>query len=155
VVVAGILEGSLFYDVAQDFRQALAENDCTVVFSQLLRVELLQAVRQTGTVDGALPGKIRRAHRLQRWGLEIDVRRRWLQHGIDEFDALLPEFREVVEIPITRATWIRSAELMARFQIDSDDALHAATAIQYGAADFATLDADFSRVSELTTWLLR
>ena len=155
MVVAGILEGSLFYDVAKDFRRALAENDCAVVFSQLLRVELLQAVRQTGTVDGALPGKIRRAYRLQHWGLEFDVRRRWLQHGIDEFDALLPEFREVIEIPITRATWVHSAELMARYQIDSYDALHAATAIKYGVADYATLDADFSRVSELTPWLLR
>jgi predicted nucleic acid-binding protein len=44
---------------------------------------------------------------------------------------------------------------MCRDHLKSYDAYHAATALALGVRDFATVDADFTRVTELTVHLLR
>ena len=105
--------------------------------------------------DGRHSYRPRRRFALGRWRHDVAVRERWLEAGIAKFDALVNQFHELYELPIDDRAWRQSASLMARYHLSSYDALHVATAIEFGVLDLATLDGDFTRVKELTIWLLR
>jgi predicted nucleic acid-binding protein len=107
------------------------------------------------TVPTNLSGTLRRRHRLGQWSNDVTVRQRWLEHGIEEFDRLVGQFTSILELPLGEAPWRASATLMAQYHLDSYDALHAATAIFLGVAEFATLDSDFTKVAELNVQLVR
>ncbi|RIK42088.1 MAG: hypothetical protein DCC58_11535 [Chloroflexi bacterium] len=155
VVVAAILEDALHHTGARTFCNQLIENRSRVCFSQLLRLELAQAIRVYGTVSAALPVTVRRRYRLARWDRDHEVRARWYHDGVTAFEALLADLSRVYEIPIRVEDWRSSIALMSRYHLRSYDAFHAATALGLGVFNFATLDSDFTRVSELNIHLLR
>jgi predicted nucleic acid-binding protein len=155
IFVAAIVVGSEFHAAATAYCRALVEGGRTVIFAQLTRVELLQAIRSMATVPTNLSGTLRRRHRLGQWSNDVTVRQRWFQHGIEEFNRIVGQFTSILELPLHEALWHASAMLMAQYHLDSYDALHAATAIYYGASEFATLDSDFTRVAELNVALMR
>jgi len=123
--------------------------------SQMLRIELLQAMRALATVPENLPGSIRRRFRLSHWGDDLTARQTWMHAGIAQFEDWLDQFSEVYELAVDFPAWERVAALMTRFHLDSYDALHAATAIEAGVPTLATLDADFSRVTSLNIEVVR
>jgi len=155
LATAAVIQGTKSHNIASTFCAQCATSGTRVYFSQLLRIELLQAIRSVGTLYGSLPEEIRRERRLARWGRDIEIRRSWMQYGVDGFSTLIDQFAEVYELPLTDDIWVRSADLMVTCQIDSYDAVHAATALELGVYDLATIDAHFTRVAELTVHLLR
>jgi hypothetical protein len=63
----------------------LAASGASVTFSELVRVELLQALVATANDPGRLQSSVRRRYRLQHWGRLDSVRRAWLQDGVALF----------------------------------------------------------------------
>lgn len=155
VVVAAIIRGTLFHAEALALCNLCAAARCRIYYSQLLKIELLQAVRSVGTAAGNLSDELRSIHRLARWGRDETVRRAWMQFGMNQFVELTDQFSEVYEIPISDDIWVRSAELMVTYHLDSYDAVHAASALSLGVFDLATLDTHFTRIADLTVHLLR
>jgi predicted nucleic acid-binding protein len=126
-----------------------------VCFSDLLRVEVLHALRRIGSAPEYLTGSVRRRHRLQHWGQREAVRDEWFRFGLREFEALLDEFYRVDEIALTPSILNTCATLMARYNLKSNDAVHLATARAVGVAQIVTLDRDFAAVSEPAVLLLQ
>lgn len=63
--------------------------------------------------------------------------------------------REVRLLPATQPVWTKAAELRARYTgLKTPDALHAATALEYGSMTFLTNDSKFRQVSDLRVQLL-
>jgi predicted nucleic acid-binding protein len=154
-IAASMIGGSPNHRDASVHAYRSAESGCRVYFSQLTRIELLQAIRVIGTDPEALPEVMRRRYRLARWGWDEGVRERWMAYGVAQFRAFLDLFDAAVEIPLTITAWETSISLMTRYHLKSYDAFHAATAIELGVYDFATADTQFSAVAELNVHLIR
>jgi predicted nucleic acid-binding protein len=72
---------------------------------------------------------------------------------VSDYEALL--FQSALDlIPITRQTLLHGAELRAGFNLRTPDALHAAAALDAGAALFVTNDPHFRRVPGLNVAVL-
>lgn len=74
---------------------------------------------------------------------------------VKQVEAFLRRFTEIVELPLTAPILTTSITVMARYRPRSYDAVHVASALSVGIADFASVDADFRRVSNLRLRLLR
>lgn len=72
----------------------------------------------------------------------------------DIFRALLFESLEVRLVPTTRAIWESAAELRARHNFKTPDAIHAASALAEGSTLFVTNDPHFRRLSQLPTVIM-
>lgn len=154
VAVAALFIGTQHYAVARAYFERLFAANTVICFSDLLRVELLQAARRIGTTPGLLPESTRRRHRLQHWGRLADAREAWLRYGLDEFEALLDQFYGVDEYALTPAIFSASVTLMAQHNLKSYDALHVATARAVGAPRLVTLDRDYAAVTQPSIVLL-
>jgi hypothetical protein len=89
-----------------------------------------------------------RSHGLHRWD-EQPVRERWYRRGWGQFDNFINQFARVTEIGLSRSILDSTNDLMGSCNLGSYDAAHVATALMFGATEFASVDGHFSRVSHL------
>ena len=157
VAASALIAGVAHHAACAAFCNRFAADDCTVYFSQLLRLEIAQTLQNFAARNkGAqLPESVRRQHDIGQWTTSFEVRWRWLLHGLNRLNALLARFAHTVELPIQARLWEDSIELMARWQLGSNDALHVATARAYGLRYFATTDRGFRDVPTPMIWLIR
>lgn len=155
LVIAAILSGSANHVVARDYGRALSGAGSAIYFSQILRMELLQALRKIGTDPRGMRGSVRREYRLQHWGRLESVREHWLRYGLAEFDRFLRQFRAAYEVAMTTDIVAEAVIGMARYNLKSNDAIHLATARSIGVEQLATLDADFAGIGEPAVAVIR
>jgi predicted nucleic acid-binding protein len=156
LVLAALLPGLAHAGPSLEFCDQLARQGCTVYFSQLLRLEIAQALKNVATRKPAqLSEPLRQQFQLHDWNTREDVRRRWMTHGQGQLEAFIGQFVEVVELPLDRVTWDRSIDLMCRYPFKSYDAAHVATAIQYSVQHLATTDREYLVVQNPRIWLIR
>src|SRR4051812_49135320 len=121
IVVAAIVPGTPNARVSRDFFQGLLERNTRIHFSQILRIEVAQAIRNLASRRGQLPLRTQRRYRLDEWESNEAVRRRWMTdcaHQFEEFlsqfifEEFLSQFIEVFELPFSITIWERGIELM-------------------------------------------
>lgn len=131
VVVAAIIPGSQFWPECNAFCDRLIAESSEVYFSQILRLELTEAIRKLATIPGRAPADLYARFRLNAWERDPSVRRQWMQFGVRQFDALIERFAVVYELPFRPFIWLRSIEIMADRRLRSHDAVHLATAFRH------------------------
>jgi predicted nucleic acid-binding protein len=142
----------------QAFLDGLRQGNSQVFVSDLVRVELAQAIKAIANNPNAIPQRTRRKWKLHRWGDLQQVREDWYEYCFTNYDTLLAQFVTAEEVALSRSVIESAIELMAAFQIASYDAIHAATALAAGASTLATLDADFltlATIPGLTVHVIR
>lgn len=155
LVAAAIVPGIAHSQAAAQFCERLAQQGGRVYFSLILRLELAQVFRNLATRGDGLPLGMRQQYRLDRWGADPRVRAQWLAFGLRQFDAFLQQFDEVYELPFTLDIWLDSVRAMGAHGLGSQDAVHLATARVHGLHEFATIDGDFTSISDPHIWLVR
>jgi predicted nucleic acid-binding protein len=155
VVVGAIIAGTPHSERARQALTEWANTGGSVYFSQILRAELSQALRNLASRPGQVPQDTREQFRLDSWSTESAVRERWLQHGVSKFRGFVASFDEVFELPFTTQIWNDSLRVIIDSGLQSIDAIHVATATRNGIRTLATLDDHFRRVPDLRVWLLR
>lgn len=148
LIVAAVAQREQRPTVAS-FLETLLQNDAIVFVSELARVELGHAVKAIANDPAAITERERRKWRLHRWGDLQPVRKDWYEHCFANYDVLLAQFTSAEEVALNRSIIESAVDLMAVFQIDSNDAIHAATALAVGASSLATLDADFLKLASI------
>ncbi len=147
VVVAAIIPGSDHVGPCAAFCNDLVAAGSRIFFSQILRLELSQALLKLATRRAGLPSDTSAAYRLDDWGADPSVRDRWLRIGVRAFDDLFERFPRVLELPFDVGTWQTSLDVMVAHGLRSHDAIHVATARQLGVPTIATADDHFKRVA--------
>lgn len=155
IIIATMLPGLPNALASETFCTQLVRHGSHIYFSQILRLELSQAIRNLASRRGQLPLAIQREYQLDQWESNVAVRHHWMGAGKQKFDAFLASFSEAIELPFETEIWERSVEIIARNQLKSLDAVHIATARAYGLRHVATLDDDFNRIADLRVWLIR
>ena len=155
VVVGAIIYGAPHAGACRQFCNELIVAGSRVYFSQILRLELSQALRRLATTRTNLSAAMRQRYRLDDWGTSVTVRTRWLALGVTQFNLLLGQFAVAVELPFRVSTWTQSLDVMAQEGLQSRDAVHVATAREHGLGNLATVDADFQHVAGLWVRLIR
>lgn len=156
IVVAAMIAGVAHSVPSRAFCEQLAIAGSHIHFSQLLPLEVVEAVKNLAVRRPAqLADDVRRRYRLDRWDAERVVRQRWMAFGVRQFDAFLDQFAHVTELPLNDATWRRSVRLMTRYRLRSYDALHLATARDHHLRHFATVDRWFADIQTPRIWLTR
>jgi predicted nucleic acid-binding protein len=155
VLVGAIVYGAPHAYACRQFCDELIAAGSRVYFSQILRLELSQALRRLATTRTNLSAAMRQQYQLDDWGTSAAVRSRWLTLGAAQFDLLLAQFAIAIELPFQVSTWAHSLDIMAQDGLQSRDAVHVATARQHGLRDLATVDADFQGIAGLQVQLIR
>jgi predicted nucleic acid-binding protein len=154
VVVEALIPWLPHWSACDAFCKRLVADGTHIYFSQILRLEVGEAIRRLVTRQ-QIPPATHRRHRLDEWETNLRVRQRWMAYGIQQLETLLNTFYEVYEIPFRESLWRQSIDLIAQYGLRAHDAVHAATALQAGIHDFATNDDHFRRVSELDILVIR
>lgn len=82
IVLAALLPGLAHSGPGLQFCDQLARQGSTVYFSQLLRLEIAQALRNVATrMPAQLSAHLRQQFRLDHWSIREDVRRGWMTYG--------------------------------------------------------------------------
>lgn len=152
IVLACILAGDPQSHLATAFCSDIAQHGAHVYFSHILWLEVANVFKKCATVPGKLAPDLHRSYGLDRWEHDFMVRQRWMAFCEQQLAAFVRQFDTAVELPFRRRTWERSVGIMAYYRLDSHDAIHVATAQEYGLVDFAALDGHFRRVEELELW---
>jgi len=153
--VAAIVRGSRHSTACTAFCAQLISHGARVYFSQLLRLELAEAIRRLATKTEDLPADLRRDYQLDAWGTDFLVRQRWMDFGVRQFDDLLDRFAEAFELPIKTRTWRSGVSAMVDHQLRAYDAIHLATAREYHIGHLATADRDDRKIADLHVWLIQ
>lgn len=103
----------------------------------------------------AVSSPLQQQYQLQHFNSNFIVRQQWMQFGMGELNALLRTFSIVYELPYRKAIWRHAIQLMSLYNLKSYDAAHVATALRAGVHDFASVDGDYVRVSELRIHIIR
>ena len=155
LIVAALSPGTPDARAAREFFAHLIAARSHAYVSQIMRIEFVQAVRKLAVKADRLPPNVRARHSLDQWASNRTVREQWLTHNVTALHALLATFDEVIEIPITLAIWEQSIQVMAQENLDSQDAIHIATARHLGLNHLATTDSDLRRLKDIRVWLIR
>lgn len=155
VIVASIFVGSPHSEAADEFLQHLIIHGSTVYFSELVRFEYAQAIRNLATRRNLLPAAQREQFNLDRWEGDLFVRTHWLSYADAKLNMLIDQFAGSYEGPFQRDLWNRILSLMAYYDLKSYDAVHLATAQHHGIAHFATCDRHFAAINGLSLFLVR
>jgi predicted nucleic acid-binding protein len=155
VIVAAIVAGSTNHTSSAEFCARLTTGGGRIFFSNIVRLELSQAIRKLATKAERLDPGIHEYFGLGRWETDFIVRQRWMQYGIHEFERLMGSFAEVIEIPFRSVIWRNSVDVMIYSFLQSHDAIHVATARHYGLRLFVTTDDHFARIDDLDVILIR
>jgi predicted nucleic acid-binding protein len=137
-VVEALIETQRHHASCKDFLDRVADAGVTLVTSELLAVELAEAVFAIALK--ARWGGAWRAHRTD--GRTRRRARQLLNETSARYDALLSSL-DHVSIPIGQITHAAAA-LMTDWGLASYDAVHAASAIAAGAQAIATTDTGFA-----------
>jgi predicted nucleic acid-binding protein len=78
-----------------------------------------------------------------------------MQDVADEVELALSHFPNLTLAPVTRAVLLRAAEIRARYDLRTPDAIMLATAVESGATLAITNDAAWRKVREIEILLLR
>jgi predicted nucleic acid-binding protein len=124
-----------------------------VFYSQVLRIEYMQAIRRLAT-KRQLPTYLYDEFELSRWS-ERDVRERWMFSGFDQLRAFLGAFPMSVELALNDVIVREALGLMGRYSLGSLDAVHLATALHYEIPVFWTCDDHFQWVDDLVVEIIR
>lgn len=154
VVGTAMIPAIPHHQACDRFVAELVERETLVVFSYLLRLEFAQFWYQLPR-SPYLDADTVRMFRLGAWDRNTGVRERWMAEGVSRFAVFPFRFRRVIEVPLDVPTWSAGVELMGRYRLRSQDALHAATALSAGIVNLASVDDDFRRVPNLRLHLLR
>jgi predicted nucleic acid-binding protein len=156
IVVAAMIAGVAHSGPSRVFCGRLATSGSHVYFSQLLLLEIAEAVKNLAVRRPAqLTPNVRQRYRLDHWDTDQQVRQRWMAFGIRQFVAFLDQFAQVTELPLDEPIWRRSIRLMTQYRLRSYDALHLATARHFRLRHFATVDRWFADVRSPRIWLTR
>jgi predicted nucleic acid-binding protein len=154
IVIATIFPGTTNSTACEAFSRRLAAERCQIFFSQILRLELSEAIRKLATRPDRIPNDLRTRFQLDEWNQSLFVRHRWMQNGLQRFAMLLESFREVVELSFDEEIWRSSVTTMADEQLRSHDAIHVATARSFGVACIAAADDHFRRIKDIDVRLI-
>ena len=155
-ILASLIRGLAHSEPCIQFCEQLADHHTTVYCSDLLRLEIANALRNLVLRRPAqLAEPVRQRYQLTRWAADSAVRRRWMRFGCSQLAGRLGSFEAVVELPLSTAIWERSVRLMAAYDLKSNDALHVATALTHRLKHFATTDREFEGINGLQLWLIR
>jgi predicted nucleic acid-binding protein len=156
IVVAAMIDGVAHSGPSRAFCERLAASGSHVYFSQLLPLEVAEAVKNLAVRRPAqLTEDVRRLYRMDHWDADRRVRQRWMAFGIRQFVAFLDQFAQVTELPLDEAIWRRSIRLMTQYRLRSYDALHLATARDHRLQHLATVDRWFADIRSPRVWLTR
>jgi predicted nucleic acid-binding protein len=133
--------------------QFLAESGSIVYLSVLSHTEFAQAFRILATRQHVAPHLIDEFD-LRSWS-KREVRERWLGYWYAEFQSIVASFPEAVHLPVGRAIVQQSVDVMARYALRSQDAIHLATALHYEIPVFWTCDKHFQRVDGIYVEVIR
>jgi predicted nucleic acid-binding protein len=154
VAAAAIIGGSAHSQASQDFFAELASANSRVYFSRLVRIEVAQILKKYATKNLA-PPSLQQTFELDRFSQDFMIRQRWLNFGMGQFDTLMHTFSRAYELPIHKQTCQHGEKIMAQYNLDSNDAIHVATALRNDLKHLATIDGDYTRVGELNVILVR
>ena len=87
---------------------------------------------------------------LRQWGV-FRVQRDYRRYMLAELEKLLGAFGWR-DIPFTRALREQALDYLDRYYLDSNDAIHLASAMALGIRDFASFDKAFRPVDGLALW---
>lgn len=128
-----------------------------VYFSELLYLEFANALAMLARrphLLATLEQSLRDRYRLEQWTNDAGIRRAWLNFGERELDRLLEEFDEYVVVPIDGQLIENAVSIMADCNLQSNDALHVATARMQQVPALATTDGAFENARELVKVIL-
>lgn len=154
VLVDAMFSGLPHFDLSDAFCTRLANDGSNVYFSQLLYLEVAEAIRRLATKQ-QVPPNIRQQYHLDEWTTNASVRERWMSFGLHQMEKLLGIFSATYEIPYQRTIWLQSIDIIGQYSLRASDAVHVATALHTGLRLFATNDSDFRRVSALDVLIVR
>ena len=154
VLVDAMFAGLPHFAPSDAFCLRLANDGSNIYFSQLLYLEVGEAIRRLATKQ-QLPANLRRQYNLGDWATNASVRARWMSFGLRQMERLLGIFSGTYEIPYQRTIWLRSVDIIGHYGLRASDAVHVATALHSGLRVFATNDSDFRRVDELDVMIVR
>jgi predicted nucleic acid-binding protein len=157
IVVAAMINGLAHHGPANAFCETLVAARSRVYFSRLLRIEFLNVLRNFATRDyQRSPASLRAQYNLANWRNDEIVRARWMQFGQGALQTFLAQFEDVIELSLRPEVWVASIEIIVKYDLNSNDATHIATARTHRIDHFATTDRDFARLSGTPRiWLAR
>ena len=136
--VNALLSGETHHQAARDYLERLADQDCFLVYSHLLELELREVAFRAPLIEKFPKDWRRRRHD----GRSLRRARRLIASTMAAWDELLTAFgHATVQVD---AVFDGVPELMDRYGLASYDAVHAATAEMYGASHLVTTDAGFA-----------
>lgn len=147
-VVSVLHEGEEFHDECYEFALRLYEEDVPIVYSNLLRMEFWQGWRSAANKRG-LPSELLAKPMLL--SDPIAERERLFALGDSYLQDFLRSFRRF-EVRISTRLLDRALRLMARYNLDSQDACVAACAFHSDVRDVVSLDKHFHRVDGIDLW---
>ncbi len=157
-VAAALIAGVAHHEPSRLFCARLAAHGTRVYYSQLLRLEVAQALRNLVLRrPSQLSAGIRQEYDLDQWEASAEVREAWLRFGQAQLEAFFDQFRETVEVPMRLGarTLAHCHLLMGRYNLKSYDAFHLVVANERGIGDFVTADREFRYVDTPRIWLTR
>src|SRR5690349_13071467 len=94
----------------------LVRENSRVYFSQILRLEIAEAVRKLAHRQH-LPEDLRHAYQLRDWATDPHVRERWMSFGMGQFATFIGKFSRVAEFPFGIRLWHQSVRLMGTYAL--------------------------------------
>jgi predicted nucleic acid-binding protein len=147
-VINVLYETEEFHDECASFARRFGRADGLVVYTPLLRLEVLagwrNAIRRRG-----VPTSLMRQSRM--WADPTQERRFLFDEAERLLSAFLNEFRRY-EIRLSRSVYRNVRLVMADHDLKPMDALLVASAREYGNIPVVSLDSDLTRVDELELW---
>lgn len=137
-----LFQGERHHDAARGFLERLAEAKSTLVFNELLQLELRETAFKIPLVERFSKDWKRRRHD----GRSLRRARRLVQETMEAWEELLSAFT-YLEVQVTEVME-NVEELMGAFGLSSYDAIHVATAEYARAPTLVTTDAGFASVPE-------
>jgi predicted nucleic acid-binding protein len=148
-VVATLVAGDPRHEECLSFAGRLQDAGTVIAYSTLLRLEHLNAWRNL-LKDGLLPPEPGPQLRLE-LNVAEDDRSHWLRVADILLGQFLAQFPRT-EIRLNQRVVSLAIELVGRFNLQSYDAVHVASAFHAGCTDIASLDKDFRRVEGIDLW---
>lgn len=141
-VVNALFSAEKNHEAARQFLESLAGHETRLVFNHLLELELHEAAFRYPLIQ-----KYPKDWRRRRYdGRSLRRAQRLISKTIDAWHELLGAFTyTVVSLDAVSTAY---PEIMYRYGLQSYDAVHAATALEYGNGVIVTTDAGFANVAE-------
>lgn len=121
----------------------------TIFLSSLSWTEFVHVIRKE-TFRRDLPDELQQQLSVSQWQ-DPSVRERYIDFFLALFQRLIDHF-DWAEVPVTSTVRARSVALIKQFNLDTQDAIHVASAFESGVLDLASFDEAYRRVDGLVLW---